>query len=209
MMIALLTIGLIAIAIKTNRSVNGVGSSRRWYGGNSGYQGYSMSNRAVEAREEGRFPKTDFKRVYGMTDRELRVLVDLGAISDKEWHHTSKFGNKTTFYGWDDLYDEYINLWNDQRGFIKKLIKENDFQALADLFDLEYKPYNTDLVKTGDKLVPKYDWWGFGELIDAQVTDVFPNHITYNVTVKLKNGETMDTSNTIDRYGFGVNWEFL
>lgn len=70
------------------------------YGGNSGYVGYSMSKRAAEAREEGRYPKNDFKKVYDMPQATLDALVKAGVINDKEWHHTSVYGNKTTFYGW-------------------------------------------------------------------------------------------------------------
>jgi hypothetical protein len=70
------------------------------YGGNSGYVGYSMSKRAAEAREEGRYPKSDFKKVYDMPQATLEALVNAGVINDKEWHHTSVYGNKTTFYGW-------------------------------------------------------------------------------------------------------------
>ena len=76
------------------------------YGGNSGYIGYSMSKRAAEAREEGRYPKTDFKKVYDMPQVTLDALVEAGVINDKEWHHTSVYGNKTTFYGWG-AYGEY------------------------------------------------------------------------------------------------------
>lgn len=71
-------------------------------GGNSGYVGYSMSKRAAEAQENGRYPKTTFKKVYGVTDKALQALVSCGFINATEWHHTSKFGNKTAFYGWED-----------------------------------------------------------------------------------------------------------
>ncbi len=74
---------------------------RRSFGGNSGYVGYSMSKRAEQAREEGRFPKTDFKKEYAMPEKTLQVLTEAGIISNDEWHHTSKFGNRTTFYGWN------------------------------------------------------------------------------------------------------------
>lgn len=36
---------------------------RTVFGGNSGYVGYSMSKRAAEAKEEGRYPKTEFRGV--------------------------------------------------------------------------------------------------------------------------------------------------
>lgn len=87
----------------------------RAVGGNSGYIGYSMSRRAAEAREEGRFPKTDFKKEYGVTDKSLSALVKAGIVSDKEWHHTSKYGNKTTFYSWDEpwMADAYTEMKDD------------------------------------------------------------------------------------------------
>ena len=37
------------------------------FGGNSGYVGYSMSKRALNARNEGSYPKTDFKKEYSVT----------------------------------------------------------------------------------------------------------------------------------------------
>ena len=77
-------------------------SFRQWYGGNSGYVGYSMSRRAAEAREEGRFPKTDFKKEYHVSEHALKALVRTGFIDGSEWHHTSKYGNRTPFYGWTD-----------------------------------------------------------------------------------------------------------
>lgn len=82
--------------------------SRKPVGGNSGYVGYSMSKRAASARSEGRFPKTDFKKEYGITDMTLDALVELGIVNNSEWHHTSSYGNRTTFYGWaEPWYAEY------------------------------------------------------------------------------------------------------
>ena len=67
-----------------------------------GYIGYSMSERAHQARMEGRYPKTDFKKEYDMPQPSLDALVQAGVIDGSEWHHTSKAYNKTTFYGWND-----------------------------------------------------------------------------------------------------------
>ena len=67
-----------------------------------------MSKRAEQAREDGRFPKTDFKREYKVSESSLQALSRIGIISDNEWHHTSSYGNKTTFYGWaDEAFAEY------------------------------------------------------------------------------------------------------
>lgn len=83
---------------------------RTVFGGNSGYVGYSMSKRAAEAKEEGRYPKTEFKREYHITEKSLDMLTRLGFIDNSEWHHTSMYGNKTPFYGWteDEFADDYL-----------------------------------------------------------------------------------------------------
>lgn len=83
---------------------------RTVFGGNSGYVGYSMSKRAAEAKEEGRYPKTEFRREYHITAKSLDMLTSLGIINNSEWHHTSMYGNKTPFYGWteDEFADDYL-----------------------------------------------------------------------------------------------------
>ncbi len=96
----------------------------RIYGGNSGYVGYSMSKRAAQAREEGRFPKGDFKKEYGLTENAFKSLLDLGYIDDGEWHHTSKFGNKTTFYKWDE--DYYKTIYDENKPEIDKLSRTKE-----------------------------------------------------------------------------------
>ena len=83
---------------------------RTVFGGNSGYVGYSMSKRAAEAKEEGRYPKTEFRREYHITAKSLDMLASLGFINNSEWHHTSMYGNKTPFYSWteDELAGDYL-----------------------------------------------------------------------------------------------------
>lgn len=114
---------------KKDESKSGVKESRV-VGGNSGYVGYSMSKRAAQAREEGRFPKTDFKKVYGLSGREFDMLVSTGIIDDSEWHHTSKFGNKTTFYSWaEDVYAEiYAANKKEIDAIAKKYNLKNQFE---------------------------------------------------------------------------------
>lgn len=94
----------------------------RIVGGNSGYVGYSMSKRAAEAKEEGRFPKTQFVKEYGVPATHLDALVAAGIISNDEWHHTSKFGNKTPFYGWVE--DSFLQAYNDNKAAIEEIIKQ-------------------------------------------------------------------------------------
>lgn len=83
---------------------------RTVFGGNSGYVGYSLSKRAAEAKEEGRYPKTEFKKEYHITEKSLGALTRLGFIDNSEWHHTSMYGNKTPFYDWveDEFAEDYL-----------------------------------------------------------------------------------------------------
>lgn len=80
---------------------------------NSGYAGYSMSNRAVEAYEEGEKPLSKWRKAdiieaveELIEDQELINLVkkvNLATLKDKmlvysSWHHTSSMCNRTDFY---------------------------------------------------------------------------------------------------------------
>lgn len=122
----------------------------RSIGGNSGYVGYSMSVRAANARDDGRYPKTDFKKVYGISDKVLKVLVDLGIISDNEWHHTSKFGNKTTFYGWASK--PFQLYYEANKPIVLQRIKRNELDLLEDEFLTFEEEYNVSQQRVQDKL---------------------------------------------------------
>lgn len=108
------------------------GLGRDWYGGNSGYIGYSMSKRAAEARERGRFPKTDFRKYYDVSPKMLEFLVDNGYVSDSEWHHTSKYGNKTVFYDWT-IYAK--DCYYENKDELKRLLRKHDEDAMREIFD--------------------------------------------------------------------------
>lgn len=127
-----------------------------YYGGNSGYVEYSMSRRAKEAREEGRYPKGDFRREYGVTDKALVMLTDMGYIDDGEWHHTSKYGNKTVFYGWSS--EDYPDLYMAHKGEIDRLARQwvmpegavnpNDVDYKTDVYIME--AINSDSALKGE-----------------------------------------------------------
>lgn len=91
------------------------------YGGNSGYIGYSMSKRAKQARNQGIFPKTDFKKEYGISERLFKIFTEIDCIYVSEWHHTSKFGNATDFYDWRD---GALDIWESNQNEIKKLARK-------------------------------------------------------------------------------------
>ena len=95
---------------------------------NSGYTGYSMSNRAVEAYDSGARPiskwtKTDMMDEIESIINELNVdwtMKDMKALKVKalrnlvlsydSWHHTSSYCNNTDFYRIDPERIEGITL---------------------------------------------------------------------------------------------------
>ena len=109
------------------------------FGGNSGYVGYSMSKRAAEAREEGRLPKTDFKKEYGVGAKAFDALVDAGIISDGEWHHTSMYGNKTTFYSWAE--DGFADFYAEHKKEIDAAAKGLNADGSSFVEDVPVNPY--------------------------------------------------------------------
>ncbi|MBO4693435.1 MAG: hypothetical protein J5659_03455 [Clostridia bacterium] len=116
------------------RKVSGISGYRHnYFGGNSGYSGYSMSKRAIEAREDGRYPKTDFLKVYHITENSLFALVELGYINNSEWHHTSSWGNRTTFYGWDE--PEFAQLYADNKKQIDTWARNGELNEIDLMFD--------------------------------------------------------------------------
>ena len=123
----------------------------RVFGGNSGYVGYSMSKRAEQAREEGRYPKTDFKRIYGITDKMLTALVESGIVSNNEWHHTSKFGNKTTFYSFEN--QGAIDFFNENKDRIKEAIKNGTLKDLLPEFQQAANTYEQEEIDRYNKLI--------------------------------------------------------
>ena len=63
-----------------------------------GYHGWSKSNNAVSAEEEGRFPATVAAKKLGVKVGAIKLY-----IPTDEWHHTSNHYNKTYYYDIADL----------------------------------------------------------------------------------------------------------
>lgn len=64
-----------------------------------GYINYSESVNSYNAKQDGRFPKTLFKKEWNLSEKKFHELVNRGLIAITEWHHTSKEYNRTNFYG--------------------------------------------------------------------------------------------------------------
>lgn len=117
----------------------------KYFGGNSGYIGYSMSKRAKDARNDGKYPKTDFKKEYNITENSLKSLIDTDYINNNEWHHTSKYGNKTIFYSWAEEY--YYDIYINNKKQIDKISSNKDLTRQETIDKIKYFFENSEIYK--------------------------------------------------------------
>ena len=109
-----------------------------------GYHGWSKSNNAVSAEDEGRFPATVAAKKLGVKAGAIKLYIPTG-----EWHHTSNHYNKTYYYDIADLllykeggrdalaeegYDEteidrIENLYNDMKAYKEPKADEQVYRA--------------------------------------------------------------------------------
>ena len=81
----------------------------------SGYteraDGTPISNNAKYAEEAGKFPASLFKKKYGISPADFKMLNDLGLIEISEWHHTGATFRETDYYSWVDnaIFDDGYN----------------------------------------------------------------------------------------------------
>ena len=124
---------------------------------NSGYSGWSMSNRAVEAYEQGEKPKSKWTKKAMVAEInayceefDMICTADLKKMKKDEvfstffewssWHHTSKFCNATDFYALDEdavcenarpMTDEEIDARNAAREAERKEREEQEAEWKA------------------------------------------------------------------------------
>ena len=81
----------------------------------SGYtkraDGTPISDNAKLAEEAGKFPASLFKKKYGISPADFKMLNDLGLIDISEWHHTGATFRETDYYSWTDnaIFDDGYN----------------------------------------------------------------------------------------------------
>ena len=78
----------------------------RYVEGQLGYteraDGTPISGNAKYAEEAGKFPASLFKKKYGISPADFKMLNDLGLIEISEWHHTGATFRETDYYSWVD-----------------------------------------------------------------------------------------------------------
>lgn len=59
----------------------------------AGYSGYSKSNNAIAAENDGRFNATQLAKRLKVSSAAIKAL-----LTPSEWHHTSSYYNRTDYY---------------------------------------------------------------------------------------------------------------
>ena len=166
---------------------------------NSGYSGYSMSNRAVDAYEDGEMPLSKWTKKMiisevveheHFTEEELKkypknVLAEY-FLFESSWHHTSKFCNATDFYSIDeDIAKE---------GSIKEL------EEIKKRYTPERKPKKEIKKLEARKAHITYLEWG-GTRVHPKATNVHAYAVIIGNWAYLENGK----KKSICSNGFKVN----
>lgn len=166
---------------------------------NSGYSGYSMSNRAVDAYEDGEMPLSKWTKKMiisevveheHFTEEELKkyhknVLAEY-FLFESSWHHTSKFCNATDFYSIDeDIAKE---------GSIKEL------EEIKKRYTPERKPKKEIKKLEARKAHITYLEWG-GTRVHPKATEVNAYAVIIGNWAYLENGK----KKSICSNGFKVN----
>lgn len=137
----------------------------------AGYAGFSKSNNAVEAEQEGKYPASILAKKLKVSTEAIKEL-----LTPCEWHHTSNHYNRTDYYDMEDGLEileklkayktekkelkkiengkiEYI-VWTGSRNFPKanQYIYNGDFEIKGEwlIFDGKRKKINSNGTKAFD-----------------------------------------------------------
>jgi hypothetical protein len=68
----------------------------------AGYSGYSKSNNAIRAEDQGKLTLTQFKKTYKLETQTIEAF-----FKPCEWHHTSSFYNETNYYDPEEIKETF------------------------------------------------------------------------------------------------------
>ena len=160
---------------------------RRYFGGNSGYVGYSKSYLAIAAEERGLRNKSQMNGCFVDKVNEIlrkgnfqkvtlkQVKEALPHITADEWHHTSSYGNRTNYYSPKTI-AEYFMAASEERQttkalrdeLFKKLNQEMYYAIPKDDYGYfhstnGYSVHVSRTVYDKEKLDIAHDWIGKGD----------------------------------------------
>jgi len=114
----------------------------------AGYNWHAgKSNNAVAAEEEGLVVKSKITatwlQAHGITEKAgfIKFLIQAGKIYPTEWHHTSKFFNRTDYYSAEDIIDVlesmeetgHLQIWRDMFK-VPELRRDKNYLRLGNEF---------------------------------------------------------------------------
>ena len=114
----------------------------------AGYNWFAgKSNNAVAAEEEGLVVKskitTAWLQAHGIAEKVgfIKFLIQAGKIYPTEWHHTSKFFNRTDYYSAEDIIDVlesmeetgHLQIWRDMFK-VPELRRDKNYLRLGNEF---------------------------------------------------------------------------
>lgn len=127
------------------------------YNMNSGYNGYSMSNRAVEAYEDGEKPLSKWRKaeiIEQVKELDIKFNIELLKkcklktlkdyfLKKTSWHHTSSYCNSTDFYSLNVDFIEDLTSKDIEKLILKvknekEVKQEEDPKRLANFYYLEW-----------------------------------------------------------------------
>lgn len=131
------------------------------FGGNSGYVGYSKSKRAVAAEVQGLRNKSQFDAEFKKEVNSILIANGYKAVtlskiktatkfvSADEWHHTSKFGNRTDYYSAETIANFFMVDTTAENEEETKRAIEKEFDELL----MEKIPYTCEYLDSPFKWV--------------------------------------------------------
>lgn len=125
---------------------------RNYNRASSGYIGWSESIRSHTAKECGIYPKTQFKKEYHISEKLFQEILAADGF-DEEWHHTSKYFNKTNFYKWNETGIEMLAC----KDFDKHFDTIIAFMENADEYFVNFESWYEDLWEHGCQCIPLID----------------------------------------------------
>lgn len=114
----------------------------------AGYDGYSMSNNARAARQQGRVPASVLARQIGRGATAAGVAA---VLTPTEWHHTSAKYNRTNFYDLESAVENMVES--------EEMSEEAARAALEDRIVAASKP-KTETVEHAGVTVRWLEWGG-------------------------------------------------
>lgn len=183
--------------------------------GQKGYSGSSMSNRAVEAYENGEMPKSKWNKLAILKEIDFlfpKEVVDYfstfplmelfsSVMTKTSWHHTGKFANETDFYSVDEekvkrVFKEHKSKSEREESRKKEIERREkvflELNIAETIGEIKYcrqkiKEYE-QLVGDRKKSFQRLLWWG-------KRTDILNDNKWKEILIKRSKGE-------IDRFEF-------